>query len=140
LGYSSSIEIIVSFGNEVEAMSEQITIQVSDQVVQHAAQVAAQTHQRIEEVLSNWLDSVVTELPLERMSDAEIIALTKLNFTPEQQEEFSRLLEQNREGAIDAEGQARLDELMSVYERGWLRKSHALREAVRRGLHEPLKP
>ena len=121
-------------------MSEQITIQVSDQVVQHAAQVAAQTHQRIEEVLSNWLDSVVTELPVEHLSDAEVLALSELNFTPEQQEEFSRLLEQNREGTIDDDGRERLDRLMGIYERGLLRKSQALHEAVRRGLREPLKP
>lgn len=123
-----------------KAMSEQITIQVSDQVVQHAAQVAAQTHQPIEEVLSHWLDSIVTELPVERLSDAEVLALTKLDFTPEQQGDFSHLLEQNREGTIETEGQTRLDQLMSIYEGGWLRKSQALREAVRRGLREPLEP
>lgn len=119
-------------------MSEQITIQVSDQVVQHAAQVAAQTHQPIKEVLSNWLDSVMTELPVEYLSDIELLALAKLDFTPEQREEFSRLLEQNREGAIEVDGQTRLDELMSIYERRWLRKSKALHEAARRGLREPL--
>jgi len=121
-------------------MSEQITIQVSDQVVQHAAHVAAQTHQRIEEVLSDWLDSVITELPVKQLSDDEVLALTELSFTPEQQEEFSRLLEQNCEGTIDGEGLEQLDQLMGIYERGLLRKSQALHEAVRRGLREPLRP
>lgn len=39
---------------------------------------------------------------------------------------------------LDAEGQRELDELMGLYERGLLRKSQALRVAVRRDLREPL--
>jgi hypothetical protein len=52
--------------------------------------------------------------------------------------ELSDLLARNREGVLDGESQLRLDELMRVYEHGLLRKSQALREAVRRGLREPL--
>lgn len=119
-------------------MSQQITIQVSEQVVRQAAQVAAQTERSVEEVLASWLEAVVTELPVEELSDAELLALTELRFTDEQQAALSDLLAQNREGALDAGGQRRLDELMRLYEHGLLRKSQALRIAAQRGIIAPL--
>jgi hypothetical protein len=121
-------------------MSEQITIQVSDQVARHAAHVAAQRQRRIEEVLAEWLESVVSELPVQSLSDEEVLALTELQLSPEQQVALSELLEKNRENQLDAEGRLRLDVLMHTYERGLLRKAQALCVAVERGLREPLQP
>ena len=121
-------------------MSEQITIQVSDHVVSHAARIAAQSQRRIEEVLADWLESVITEMPVEALSNEEVLALTEVQLTPEQQATLSDLLAQNRENALDIEGRRQLDELMRVYEYGLLRKAQALRVAVQRGLHEPLQP
>jgi hypothetical protein len=50
----------------------------------------------------------------------------------------SELLERNREGALDAEGQRELGEMMRLYEHGLLRKAQAPKVAVQRGLREPL--
>ena len=119
-------------------MSEQITIEVSEQVVRHAAQVAAQTQRRVEDVLAAWLESVIAELPVEELSDAEVLVLTDMQFTDEQQATLSDLLEQRQEGQLDVEGQRHLDELMRLYEHGLLCKAQALRVAVQRGLREPL--
>jgi hypothetical protein len=119
-------------------MSQQITIEVSEQVVRQATQVAAQTERSVEEVLVAWLESVVTELPVEELPDAEVLALTELQLTNEQQTTLSELLAQNREGTLDVEGQKQLDELMRLYEHGLLRKSQALRVAVQRELIAPL--
>jgi len=119
-------------------MSEQITIQVSDQVVRHAATVASQTQRRIEDVLAEWLESVVNELPVEALSDTEVLGLTELQLSDEQQAALSELLERNRENSLAAQDRRHLDELMRVYEHGLLRKSQALRVAVQRGLLEPL--
>ena len=121
-------------------MSAQITIQVSDQVARHAAHVAAQTKRRIEEVLADWLERVITKTPVEELSDAEVFALTELQLTAEQQTILSDLLVCNREGTLDAQGRHQLDTLMHIYERGLLRKAQALRVAVQRGLHAPLEP
>lgn len=121
-------------------MSEQVTIQVSDHVIRHAAQVAANTHQHIEEILSDWLETTVAEKPVQVLSDQEVLALSELKFTLEEQERFSYLLEQNREAEITSEERIELDRMMGIYERGLLRKSQALREAVMRGLREPLQP
>lgn len=119
-------------------MSQQITIEVSEQVVRQATQVAVETERSVEEVLASWLESVVTELPVEELPDAELLALTELQLADEQQATLSDLLAKNREGAIDVEGQRQLDELMRLYEHGLLRKSQALRVAVQRGLLLPL--
>ena len=119
-------------------MSQQITIEVSEQVVRQATQVAAQTERSVEEVLASWLESVITELPVEELSNDEVLALTELHFTDEQQATLSDLLAENREGTLDAERQKQLDELMRLYEHGLLRKSQALRVAVQRGLIAPL--
>jgi hypothetical protein len=121
-------------------MSEQITLQVSDRVVNQAAHVAAQSRRRIEEVLVEWLEQVITELPVEALSDEEVLALTELQLTAEQQATLSDLLAQNRENTLDTEGRRQLDELMRIYEHGLLRKAQALRVAVQRGLREPLQP
>ena len=121
-------------------MSAQITIQVSDQVVRHAARVAAQTQRRLEEVLADWLERVISEIPVEELSDAETLALTELQLTVEQQTLLSDLLARNREGTLDPEGRRQLDTLMHIYEHGLLRKAQALRVAVQRGLRAPLEP
>ena len=121
-------------------MSEQITIRVSDRVARSAAHVAAQSQRRIEDVLADWLDRAVTELPVDELPDQEVLALTELQLAPEQQAALSELLMQNREGALNDEGQHRLDEMMRIYEHGLLRKAWALRVAVQRGLREPLQP
>jgi hypothetical protein len=119
-------------------MSQHITIEVSEQVVRQAAQVAAQTERSVEEVLASWLEAVITELPVEELSDDEVLALTELHFTDEQQATLSDLLARNREGTLDEERQKHLDELMRLYEHGLLRKAQALRVAVQRGLIAPL--
>ena len=119
-------------------MSRQVTIQVSEQVLRQAAQVAAQTHRSVEDVLAAWLESVTTERPVEELSDDEVLALSELRLTDEQDASLSDLLGQNREGMLDVEGQRALDEMMRLYEQGLLRKAQALKVAVQRGLREPL--
>lgn len=119
-------------------MSQQVTIQVSEQVVRHAETVASQTQRRIEEVLAEWLESVVDELPVETLADSEVLGLTQLQLSDEQQTALSVLLDRNRENSLDEQDRRHLDELMRVYEHGLLRKSQALRVAVQRGLLEPL--
>lgn len=119
-------------------MSQQVTIQVSEHVIRQAAQVAAQTQRSVEDVLAAWLESATTERPVEELTDDEVMALSELRLTDEQDIYLSELLERNRERMLDADGQRELDEMMRLYERGLLRKSQALKVAVQRGLRAPL--
>jgi len=107
-------------------------------VARRAAAVAAETQRRIEDVLAEWLESVVNELPVESLSDAEVLALTEIHVSDEQQRALSQLLGENRDHELTSEGRRKLDELMRIYEHGLLRKAQALRVAVQRGLREPL--
>jgi hypothetical protein len=91
-------------------------------------------------VLAEWLEKVVTEMPIEALSDEEVLALTELQLTDEQQTTLNDLLARNQEGTLDSEGRCQLDDLMYIYEHGLLRKAQALRVAVQRGLRAPLQP
>ena|SRR2546421_10102875 len=119
-------------------MSQQITLQISDEVARRATTIAAETERSIEEVLTAWLDALVNEVPIEALPDSEVISLTQLQLTEQQQDALSHLLTLNREGALDVAGRHQLDELMRLYEHGLLRKAQALRVAVHRGLIAPL--
>jgi len=119
-------------------MYEQITLQVPNRVVRQAAYKALQNRQPVEEILNEWLERAITEMPVEELPDEEVLALVMLQLTPNQQAKLSDLLVRNREDQLDAEGRRELDELMRLYEHGLLRKAQALRVAVKRGLREPL--
>jgi hypothetical protein len=119
-------------------MSQQITLQISDEVARRATTIATQTERSVEEVLTAWLDKLVSEVPVEVLPDSEIISLTQLQLTEQQQDALSHLLSLNREDALDSAGRHQLDELMRLYEHGLLRKAQALRVAVHRGLIAPL--
>jgi len=119
-------------------VSEMMTIPVPERAMRHAARVASRTQQRVVDVLAGWLDWAATEVPVETLPDDEVLALCDLEMGKDQQQELSRLLAGNREGLLDAEAQARLDELMQVYRHGLVRKARALKVAVQRGLRPPL--
>ena len=119
-------------------MSELLTIKVSDQVARFASQVATQRDLPIEEVLSDLLESAVNEIQVDSLSDDEVLALSEMKFSDEQDATLSDLLARQRENQLDSEGRRQLNELMRTYERGLLRKAQTLRVAVERGLREPL--
>ncbi len=118
-------------------MSELLTIKVSDQVARFASKVATQRDLPVEEVLSDLLESAVNDIPVECLSDDEVLALSEMKFSDEQDETLSDLLARQREGQLDSEGRRQLSELMRVYESGLLRKAQALRVAFR---HIPIQP
>lgn len=120
-------------------MSEQITLQVSSNVLQHAAQIAVRTQQNLENLLSGTLESFYAEPPVQSLSDQEVITLAQSKFSDAEQELFGDLLYENREGLLTPERREELDRMMKVYERGQLRKAEALEEAVKRGLVVTLK-
>jgi hypothetical protein len=119
-------------------MGETITIEVSARVARSAMHLAAQTNRRVEDVLTEWLDQAAVEPAVESLADEEVLVLCDLQMDPAEQAELSQLLAENREGALDDQEHARLDELMEAYRRGLVRKARALRVAVQRGLRSPL--
>jgi hypothetical protein len=119
-------------------MSETVVLELSDTLLQHAHAIASQSQRRVEEVLVEWLELVGEELPVEALPDDQVLALRDMQMSEGQQQELSDLLARQREQTLDPTGQARLDTLMGVYRRGMVRKAHALKVAVERGLQPPL--
>jgi predicted transcriptional regulator len=129
--------IIISEAQNI-VMSQIITIEVSDSTARIIEEIAERTGRDRSAVLSELVDRSVKELPVESLSDAEILTLTNLVMTENEQAELSDLLADQRENRLTDNQRIRLDELMKVYRHGLVRKSEALRVAVERGLMPPL--
>lgn len=119
-------------------MNQEVTLQISDSVWHYAKNVAKKSKRRIEEVLADWLEKVSNEIEVEKLSDAEVIALAELKMSAKQQKVLHKLLEKNGEGELTTAEKKQLDLMMEDYEIALLRKSQAMRVAVERGLMKPL--
>ena len=78
--------------------------------------------------------------PIKGMSDAEVLKIAGSKMGGEARRRLSELLESQQGRKLSAEEQHELSQLLQRSELGELRKSRALREAVRRGLRRPLRP
>ena len=116
----------------------QITLNIPDQLAQEARFVASRTHRRVEDVLQEWLNHYLSERPVEAMSDEAVLKLSEMQMPDYQQEEMSDLLELNRENRLTSTERKRLDELMTIYSQGMIRKAEALKVAVERELIAPI--
>lgn len=115
-----------------------ITLELPEPLLESARAVALRTHRRIEDVLLEWLNRAATDVPVEELPDNQVLALRDLHMDPSQQEMLDRLLSRQQEGVLTTEERGQLDELMGVYRCGMVRKAHAYKVAVDRGLQPPL--
>ena len=119
-------------------MSEIVTLEVPERLALNAREVARQSRRSLEAVLLEWLDRAASDLPMEALSDQEVLDLRDNELDPEQQTRLTHLLTRQREGLITGAERADLDALMETYRRQLVLKSRALRIAVERGLQPPL--
>ncbi|UBF24529.1 hypothetical protein K9N68_22950 [Kovacikia minuta CCNUW1] len=119
-------------------MAEIVRLELPQDLIQQAKEIAVLTHRRVEDVLIEWIDRGAAELSIESMPDDQVLALCDLQMQPEQQEAFSHLLFCNQEGELNPAETQQLDELMQVYRRGLVQKAKALKVAVERGLRPAL--
>ena len=119
-------------------MAQSISLDIPDSIVQQAQQLASQSHQRLEDILLEWLTHSFTEHPVETLPDSQILALCHMQLDEQQQETLDTLIEKQREDEITPAESQELQFLMGLYRRGLLRKAKALKEAVERGLMPPL--
>jgi hypothetical protein len=119
-------------------MPEIVTLELPDHVVHSAREVAAQTHRRVEDVLVDWMEKAAADVPVDALSDADILRLCDLQLSAPKQDALHDLLARNREGQLDATERPQLDALMQQYRRGLVRKAQAWQVAVTRGLRAPL--
>lgn len=119
-------------------MSEIVTLELPDMLTRQAKEVAAVTHRRMEDILIDWLERSLTDLPVESLSDEQVLAFCEMQMPPEQQDLLNALLTRHREGQLSKAEAQTLDELMQVYRHGLVRKARAWKVAVERGLKAPL--
>jgi hypothetical protein len=80
----------------------------------------------------------VTLPPIAQMSDRAILELVNTPMPAEQTARLSALSAKQRAGKLTAHEPQELGDLLQIYNEGWLRKTDALVEAIRRGLMEPI--
>ncbi len=119
-------------------MTQTVTLQLPNRVATTARSLAQQTKRPIEDILVEWLDQAVADLPIDSLTDEQVLALTKLQLDRQQQKQLSELLAKNQEGTLSPPERQQLDKLMHLYRHGLVRKAEALKVAVERGLVSPL--
>ena len=119
-------------------MDEQVTLNIPQPVAQNARAIATRTQRRLEDVLVEWIGKIASELPVDSLSDEEVLALCDLEMTVDEQTKLSDLLALNREGTLKQNQRRQLDKLMTIYRNGLIRKAQAWQVAVTRGLKPPL--
>lgn len=119
-------------------MDHHVTLDLPPDVAQRAEAVAVRSHRRVEDVLLEWLLHAATDVPVDLLSDAQVLVLCDQQMSEEQQRDLGDLLERQREGRLDQSARRQLTDLMDVYRRGLIRKAQALKVAVDRGLLPPL--
>ena len=115
-------------------MPEIVTLQLPEKLAQRAKEIAALTHRKLEDVLVDFIDQAIAELPMESLPNEQILALCDLQMESQQQEVFSDLLARNQEGQLNEVEAQQFSELMQIYRYGLVRKAKAFKVAVERGL------
>jgi hypothetical protein len=115
-------------------MSESITLELPEPLVKKVKEIAMLNHRGIEEMLIEWIDRTINEIPVESLPDEQVLALCHLQMSGQQQQIFSDLQSRNSEGELNPEEISKLNELMQVYRHGSARKAKAIHIAVMRGL------
>ncbi len=129
-------------------MSTQVAVTLPDEVYHRAERLAQLTNRKIAEILADTIELSLPPFsfqsgpvrPIAELSDEEVLALTELQMEPDQDRRLSTLLDKQQAGVLTEAERAELLALMQVYQEGLLQKAQALREAVQRGLREPLEP
>jgi hypothetical protein len=113
-------------------MAESVTLELPADVARRARAVATATNRRMEDVVVEWIGKVASEPPVESLSDADVLELSRVQMGDTDQIELSALL--GRKSELLTVERTRLDELLAIYRLGLKLKARALKEAVARSL------
>ena len=129
-------------------MSESITLTLPDDVLRRAELVARRSRRPVADVLTEAIETSLKPLGGEAAgedaigswSDKKVLAAADAPMAEVEDARLSALLESQQAGLLAGAERSELTALMERYQDGLLCKAQALREAVRRGLREPLQP
>ena len=128
-------------------MATEVTLSLPDNVYHQAAHLAQLMNRDVSRVLTDTIETALLPLggdaisitPVEELPDNQVLAVADLRMNDAQGRRLGALLENQQAGELSGAERSELAALMQVYHEALLRKAQALREAVRRGLREPLK-
>jgi hypothetical protein len=134
--------------SQEEGMGRRVTLELSDEILERAERLAVLAHRDVTQVLTEAISAVLPPVdlvskgnsPVSELSDEQVLRLADLRLAAPQERRLSELLDRQQAGTLMQAERMDLLSLMQIYEANWLRQAEALREAVRRGLREPLSP
>lgn len=122
----------------------QVTVNLPEETYRRAKRLAQLTRREVADVLADTLSLSLPSLTegkapaMQDMTDAQVITLTELQLSANEDERLGELLDKQQAGELTDDERPDLNRLMQVYQEGLLLKSEALAEAVSRGLIPPL--
>ena len=131
-------------------MNKTITLNLPEEVYNRANHLAQLISRDLTDVLVDAISlSLSPTSPLnesegnrtesiESLSDSEVIALSELQMESGQDMRLSQLLQKQQADTLEETERPELWTLMQIYQTLLVKKAAALREAVSRGLREPL--
>jgi hypothetical protein len=120
--------------------NKRVTLELNHDVFARARDVAKRTQRNVEDVLADWLSHYASDLPVETLSDDQVLELCRFRLNVVQQQELSTLLYNHRVRELSTEERTRLDELLQIHRHGLVRKARAIQVAQLRGLIHPRTP
>jgi hypothetical protein len=127
-------------------MATEVSLSLPDHVYHQAALLAQLMKRDVSCVLAETIASALSPLgtsalaltPVEELSNAEVLEAAELRMDQALGKRLGRLLDRQQAGKLRETERGEFASLMQVYHELLVRKAQALREAVRRGLREPL--
>jgi hypothetical protein len=125
-------------------MSAQITVTLPEDVLQRAEMLAERMGQPVADLLADTIEVALRPLggenndnaSMQTWSDDQVIAMADEELPSDEDRRLSELLDRQQAGVLVNGEKPELSALIERYQDGLLRKAHAWREAVRRGLRE----
>lgn len=127
-------------------MSTQLTLDLPENLVARARTIAQRAGQSVNDLLAESIElslkpwGAASEDDIHQCGDNEVLKACALELSVEDDCRLSELLQRQQAETLAVQEQAELASLMQVYQEGLVRKAEALREAVRRGLRQPVQP
>jgi hypothetical protein len=129
-------------------MSNQITVTLPEDVIRRAELLARRVGRPVADVLAEVIELSLRPLgalpngdrPVTAWPDDEVLAAAEGEMPDVEDARLSELLNRQQAGRLTDSERSELAALMQLYQAGLLHKAQALREAVRRGLREPVQP
>lgn len=117
-------------------MKQRITLSLRDDILRRVLEIASRSDLDPEQILEDWIARFADDLPVETLSDSEVLRLCEFEINIVQKQELRNLLYFHQDNALSHTQKARMDELLQSYRRGIIRQARAIQVASARGLIE----